>query len=359
MGNLPLRPGGESYAPTRLVVDSADRLVNTTRILAGQHAESERPVHSAGIVAEGRFTASGKLTPWCRTECLTVGTSTAVVRFSNFRKRDLAGRRPGRHNRVWSHGPDVRGMACRLVADEREAGGQNGHELDLVAMTAPRFLVRREEDFHHLARGRGPKLLRLLLMAVCRRSTFTAIGTTFWLTRIRWAPWRGLADHRYFGVHTFWLESAGQRRAARYHWRPVPGLQRRWFTRLDTMLAQQLAGGGTVSFDLVIDVFDDPVPYRKTNDPLRRYPGPLRELWPMRHTKRWAGTTRVIAGRLTLTTYGGPHHRAAEQWVFNPVPAIAGFEPSDDEILLARGGAYLASHVRRRSDADQTLQAQL
>lgn len=344
MGMLPLRPGGETFAPSRLVTDSADRLVNSTRCLSHRHQEGQRPVHDIGIVATGRFTPSGDLAPWCRTECLTVGTSTATVRFSSLQRTN------------WKRRPDIRGMACRLVADQRADGQQVGHELDLVAMTSPRFLVRREEDFHRLARpeASAPRMLgRLVLLAATRRSTFTALAQLIWLTRIRRPPRRGLAGHRYYGVHTFWLETGGDRRAVRYHWRPGSrrrGLRRRRLNeQLNRQLHRQLAGRGTIEFDLVVDLFDEPVPYRKTNDPLRRYPSMLREVLGIRSLRRWEGTTRVVAGRLTITVC----EPVAERWVFNPVPAIGGFEPSDDEILLARGGAYLASHVRRRSLSEQ------
>lgn len=241
-------------------------------------------------------------------------------------------------------------MACRLVDDRGD-----GRELDLVAMTPPRFLVRREEDFHRLPAGLGPlrALLRLLSLAITRRSTFTALLT---LARLK-APWpigrppRYLDSERYHGIHTFWLEKNGHYRGVRYHWRPVDPLRLKPDRpdRLDHALTAALGRDSNVTFDLIVDMLDEDPPYRKTNDPLRRWPAWPRELPCLRTRSRLMGTTRYTAGRLTLTTLEDHAHPAHEQWVFNPVPAIDGFEASDDEILEARGSTYLASHVRRRS----------
>ncbi|MDH3681524.1 MAG: catalase [Acidimicrobiia bacterium] len=337
MGTLPLRPGGEVRSPARLVVDSADRLVNTTHRSAGDYTpanERERPVHRRGFAVQGRFTASGALTPYTRTPALAAGASQATVRFSNFKRDD------------WERMTDVRGMACRLVSIARAADDQDtrGRSLDLVAMTAPRFIVRREEDFHEVApRRQGWGRLRLPWFILTRRTTVTAVAALLWHTRLRPPGWHlDLANRKYFGVHTFWLEKAGEYRAMRYHWRPAtrrsPGTG-----DLDEALTNMLP----IAFDLIVDLFDEDVPYRKTNDPLRRYPNVLREVWPISRRPRVQGTQRLVAGRLELSERLTADHPANTDWVFNPVPAIGGFEASDDEILEARGGAYLASHVRR------------
>lgn len=322
MAGLPLRPGGEVRSPARLGRDNADHLVNVLRRQVGRGDDEQRPVHRTGIIAEGRFEASGALAGLTRTEALSLGTTKAVVRFSSFRNED------------WAWRPDIRGMACRLTNDQGE--------LDLVAMTAPRFLVRREEDFINFPGSLPGKLV----FAVTRRTTLTALWTVFRFRKSLGPVSHGtrhLADETYFGVHTFWLEKANSFRAMRYHWRPVGrAVQKK------TNLDQGLLEGLEVSFDLVVDLFDPDPPVRRLHDPLRRWPTLEREWWPISKMPQWRGMTRVIAGRLTLTKLADKKHPATG-WVFNPVPALGGFEASDDEILQARGSAYVASHVRRQS----------
>lgn len=348
MGKLPPRPGGETRSSARLGNDSADHLVNTTRRLVNNHDPSTRPVHGQGVVATGTFTASGAIADLTSNPQLAIGTSKATVRLSCFRRDS------------WDPKPDIRGFACRLVAVEegepnpdpnplqppQPAAEGHGLELDLVGMTPPRFFVRREEDFHQLKLN--PRAILMLLLT--RRTTFTAMGNLIWFTKIR--PKRYLHRERFWGVHTFFTSKEADKRAVRYHWRPVvpePLPQQPPDQDLALNLKERL-DNGMVVFDLVVDLFDEPVPYRKTNDALRRYPSLLREIWPISKRNRWEGTQRRIAGRLTLDTYHPPGtHPAYDEWVFNPVPRVPGFEASDDEVLQARGSSYPASQAGRRA----------
>jgi catalase len=329
VGRLPLRPGGEVRSPARLARDSADHLVNVVRRQRHRDDDGLRPVHAVGITARGRFQASGDLLGMTTTPMLSVGSSEAVARFSSFGNLD------------WSRKPDLRGLACRLIDDQGD-----GAELDLVAMTAPRFIVRREDDFLEFPSG----VPRRLLWALTRRTTFTALFTAFRFTKaglpvLGHRP-RPLADERFFGVNTFWLTRAGSYRAMRYHWKPA-GHTKLARPRLDEELAAMVQADGGVRFDLVVDVFDEGTSIRRLHDAMRRWPTWERE-WPViRSRARWRGTQRIVGGRLTLTEMAPPG--ATEGWLFNPVPTVEGFEASDDEILQARGSAYTASHVRRTS----------
>ena len=304
--------------------DTADRLVNVLRRQVNRDDDNERPVHRTGVIAKGRFEASGALAGFTRTEALSVGTTDAVVRFSSFQRAD------------WEWRPDVRGMACRL--------NHGQEELDLVAMTAPRFVVRREEDFLNFPGSLSGKFVFVLTRRTTATALFTACRFRKSLGPVSHRT-RHLSDETYFGVHTFWLEKADAFRAMRYHWRPVGSAST---PKMDLAVGLgQILGYREVSFDLVVDLFDPDPPLRRLHDSLRRWPTLEREWWPVSKMPRWRGMTRVVAGRLTLTEI--EEGDEPTRWVFNPVPAVGGFEASDDEILQARGSAYVASHVRRQS----------
>lgn len=335
MGRRPLRPGGETFSPARLGRDDADHLLNSlirsVRDPDDPHGRDPeftraRPVHTDGLWFEGTFVPSGALLPFSITPHLTNAESNALVRFSNFSTRGS-----------WDRKADVRGLACRLRISHEDP------PLDLVAMTLARFPVRRAEDFHAI-----PTSLRgWPFFILTRRTTLTAAVTGLW-HRKRAAHDKGLNRRRYFGVHTFWLERGDVARAVRYHWRPVDPVDN-GTVGFDVALEDAVNDPDGVRFELVADVLDVGAPYRLLHDPSRRWPSIVRE-WPfLRDRNRWGRTERFVAGTLTLAKRAEAIEESLldDGIVFNPVPTVAGFTASDDEILHARSSAYVASHVRR------------
>jgi catalase len=309
---LPYGPGWETRNPVAFTGSEAEKLVNSVRIEAGRSGEEWdhcRPVHTVGAVATGAFTPTGALAEYTDAPHLVDGPSPATTRFSSFKKLDHGGK-------------DLRGMATRLRAPD-------GWEHDLVALSAPRFLVRRTEDFHLLCREPGPKTLALMWFT--RRVTVAGLAALTWHTKLR--PRRGLAATDFFGVHTFWLVKGEERVPFRYRWRPVSNARKPRSGDLHDDLERRL-GEGDVRFELQCQLLGADAPLRLLHDPMRP--------WSTR-----AGTT-LTAGTLTLTEWAAAHP-AESTWSFNPLRMPPGVEPSEDEILLARGGAYEASHVHRRS----------
>ena len=147
------------------------------------------------------------------------------------------------------------------------------------------------------------------------------------------------AQERYFAVNAFKLVAAsGEATFVRYRIQPVAGVQELdadavagkgpeyLFEELDSRLA-----AGPVEFKLTAQVAQAG---DVTND----------------NTAKWPETREVVElGTVVLT--GALEDNAAQQKtiIFDPVPRVAGVEPSDDPLLDVRAGVYLISGRERRA----------
>jgi catalase len=281
----------------------------------GVHS-GRRALHARGVVCAGTFVASpeaGALTTAPHMQGERIGV---VARFSN------GGGDPEEPDRA----PDVRGLAVRF---ELPGGGKT----DIVAQNAPRFPVASPDAFIAMIqateRGRG-MLAKLPLFLARNPGAIPALRANAAALR---AP-RSYADPTYHAVHAFrWRAPDGSTRWVRYTFVPVSGdvagEQDRGVTDyLTRELAGRLAGGGTVGFDLELEVAgdgDDP------HDP----------------SSVWKRSERVIAGRLEVESILD----GRESTIFDPMRLTDGIEPSEDPVLHFRPKAYGVSYARRTGDA--------
>lgn len=311
---LPVGPGRETRNPARFSRDESDALVISTRLSTNSlHPadDQRRAAHGLGVVATGTFQPSGLLDDLTSARHLVDVDSTATVRFSNFQTRR------------WTD-KDLRGMATRLQIGD---GPHADWEHDLLAISAPRFLSRRVADFHAVVRSSG---WQKVMMVFARRLTITGLINLAWMSL---KPMRSLAAEQFHGVHTFWLVKDGAYTPFRYRWHPRDS-NRSPNGALDSDLASRIGPqANVVEFDLVAQILKPNWPHRILHDAMRRW--------------RKSRFDEVIAGTLTLTTFHGTQHAAEERWSFNPNRMPPGIEPSEDEVLIARSGAYEASHMRR------------
>jgi catalase len=147
------------------------------------------------------------------------------------------------------------------------------------------------------------------------------------------------ATARFDGLHAFYLvDAAGQRRAFRFRWMPLAGIQA-IDPEDDVNLPpqylvsemKQRVARAPVAWRLVFQLADRDDP---TDDVTRRWPE-SREL--------------VEAGQLVIDR---EHEDPAEvdAWVFDPTRMPPGIELSQDPLLHFRSEAYAESHRRRTSE---------
>ena len=278
-------------------------------------SSAHRALHAKGVMAAGRFTATGALSARTSAAHLVTGSTPATVRFSH------PGGDPGAPDAV----PSARGMAVKL----HTADGSH----DLVAVSSPAFPVRDGASFLELLAARAPDAetgaadpARMLAFVESHPESLPAIQAAM-AARVP----SSYATLAYNGLHTFFLvDQDGHRRPFRYSWVPVGGEQ---FVDdppdgfdLAAELAERVTGPPEdAAFDLVVHLGTDQDP---TGDPTA--------VWPER--------PGVVAGRLQLDSLVAD----AEPIIFDPtnVPSGVGLDP-DDEILQLRRAAYGLSYAAR------------
>ena len=283
----------------------------------GVHS-GRRALHARGVVCAGTFVAApeaGALTTAPHMQGKRVGV---IARFSN------GGGDPEEPDGA----PDVRGLAVRF---ELPGGGKT----DIVAQNAPRFPVSDPDAFIGLigATERGPGMLAKLPLFLARHpSAIPALRANASALR---AP-RSYADPTFYAVHAFrWSGPDGSSRWVRYTFVPVSGGEageqdRSVSDYLSKELEGRLAGGGTIGFDLELELAgdgDDP------HDP----------------SAVWNDSERVVAGRLQLESVLD----GRESTIFDPMRLAEGIEPSEDPVLHFRPKAYGVSYARRTGDDTQ------
>jgi len=298
-------------------VISPEEAIDRISARFGVHS-GRRALHARGVVCAGTFVASpeaGALTTAPHMQGDRIGI---LARFSN------GSGDPEEPDRA----PDVRGLAVRF---ELEGGGKT----DIVAQNAPRFPVSDPDAFIAMIqateRGRG-MLARLPLFLARNPGAIPALRANAAALR----PPRSYADPTFYAVHAFrWSGPDGSSRWVRYAFVPVSGGEageqdRSVSDYLSKELEGRLAGGGTIGFDLELELAgdgDDP------HDP----------------SSVWNDAERVVAGRLQLESVLD----GRESTIFDPMRLAEGIEPSEDPVLHFRPKAYGVSYARRTGDDTQ------
>ena len=298
------------------IEDTAARIHGVLRSAPGG-SPTHRALHAKGVVAEGHFTPGGELSGRTTALHLAGGTTPATVRFSH----------PGGDPLVSDSVPSARGMAVKLRTPE------GPH--DLVAVSAPAFLVRDGASFLELLAARAPDPAtgapdpaRMLAFVEAHPESLPAVEAAVGAR----VP-SSYATITYNGLHTFYLvDGDGGRLPFRYSWVPVSG--EHFLDEppdgfdLAGELVDRLAGPPEdTAFDLVV-YFGTPAD--PTGDPTA--------VWPERPA--------VVAGRLQLDGLAVD----AEPIIFDPttVPPGVGLDP-DDEVLALRRATYGLSYATRTS----------
>jgi catalase len=301
----------------RIFADTVDAIND----IYGSHS-GQRAVHAKGTLCAATFVATpaaGRLSGAAHLDGAPV---RAHVRFSN------GGGDPGMHD----GSPDGRGMAVKLYLPD-------GSTTDLVAISLPVFFVRTPADLLEFTRARRPDpdtgqpdLAKVGAFLESHPEAVPAIQAA-----VSMKPIASYLQCAYNALHAYALVDArGASTWVRYRWEPEAGeaslepdqAKSRDSDYLRADLADRLAQG-PAGFRLwaLVAADGDPI-----DDPT--------VAWP-------ADRERVELGRLEITGLADDREHEGDVLVFDPTRVTDGIELSNDEILLARAGAYAESVYRR------------
>ena len=306
----------------------------------------ERVVHARGYGARGTFECTDALTDiTCADLFGEVGRQTeAFVRFST-----VAGNKGS-----FDLARDVRGFAVKLYTRQGN--------WDLVGNNIPVFFIQDAIKFPDLVHSVKEAPDRAFPQAQSAHDNFwdfvsftpEAIHMTLWQMSDRAIP-RSFRFMEGFGVHTFrFVNSAGESRFVKFHWKPVQGLQSVvWneavkingadpdFHRRD--LWDAIGNGDGPAWDLAVQVFDDDFAEKfefDVLDPTKLIP---EEQVPLR-----------VVGRLTLDTAVDNDFAQTEQVAFCTQNIVPGIDFSNDPLLQGRNFSYLDTQLSRLGSTNFT-----
>jgi catalase len=303
-----LRPalGGEA--------DTAGRIVGAfDGLFAGPH-EGQRAVHAKGLLCEGTFTPTEAAARISRAAHFAGPGIPVLVRFSNFAAV------PGLPDGHPAASP--RGMAIRFLLPD-------GAETDIVAHSYNGFPAATPEAFLRFLRSL-PDAGALAALAAAEPAVRD------FLAHPKPAP-ASYASENFFGVTAFvFVDAEGRRRAGRYRIQPLDGAA--WLTateatarEADYLTAEMRTrlAAGPAGFRLLLQIA---APGDGTDDGSRPWPEdrPCIEL-----------------GTLSLQRLAAHPDRERTDLRFVPTSLVAGIEPSEDPMLLARTLSYDISAERR------------
>lgn len=279
-----------------------------------EHDTTHRTLHAKGAYYSGTFTATPHATELCTAGHLQGEEVPILVRWSN----------GGGNHRAPDKAPDVRGMSVSFKLPD-------GTATDLLGQTAPRFPVRKPDEFVAMTEAavhprkmpgfllRHPNAVPALLANARAKALVSP---------------KSYAVATYYPIHAYrWVAADGSGSWVRYVLRPKSSTDPEGTFagrhRLREEIEARLAAG-PVSYTLEVSVAaDDDDPHDPTS------------VWKTREV--------FDAGTLTVTSVADDPEADGGVVVFDPGRIVDGIELSDDPILRYRPAAYSESVNRRIS----------
>jgi catalase len=305
----------------------AEGLIQTLDELSGLHP-GHRPAHAKGMLFAGTFTPSVEAASLTRAPHIERETTPVTVRFSNSTGIPT----------IPDNDPNAaspRGMAIRFHLAEHV-------HTDIIAHSHNGFPVRTPEEFLEFLRAvvaskeakSSPTPIEAFLAdhpkALLFVQTPKPIPTSF-------------AGEAYFGVNAFqFTNKDGDTRFGRY--RILPEHEGEHLdnetaaTKTGNFLFDELAervAQGPVQYQVAVQLAEDG---DITDDA----------------TSIWAeDRPQLTLGTVTITAKL-PDDPEQLRIIFDPIPRVAGIDPSGDPLLETRADVYLRSGRRRRAAAEKT-----
>ena len=301
----------------------AERLVDGLNATYGSYA-GHRAVHAKGVLCAASFTPTGSAAALSRAPHFAGAPVRAHVRFSN----------GGGNPSVPDGTRDARGMAVKFYLPD-------GGTTDVVGLSLPVFFARTPEDLlaFNEARRPDPSTGQPDVEKVGAYLAEHPEGVAAVTAAISHPALASYCSLTYHSIHAFGFEAVdGSVRYGRYHFVPEGGedtitdeeaAQKSPDYLRDELASRLQKGPAAFAVDLQLAVDGDPV-----DDP----------------TVEWPADREVVRlGRLEITALAFDRERDGDILVFDPTRVPDGIRLTDDQILLARPGAYSVSVARRTS----------
>jgi len=304
------------------LLDLSNKILATFAKIFGEHP-GIRPAHGKGTLLNGTFTPSAAAADLSIAQHFQQASTPVLVRFSDS---------TGLPN-IPDTDPNAvpKGIGVRFVLGDRV-------HTDVISHSTDGFPTRTGEEFLEFLEAQATSDPANLAGSPLE----AFLGSHPAALRFVQAPKPfpvSFAQESYFGVTALkFTNAAGQSRFGRYHIVPEAGneylseseVQSKDGNYLFTELAERIAGE-PVRFTLAVqlaedtDVVDDATIH-----------------WPSDREVRELGTVE-------LTTPVTDDAAQQKHVIFDPIPRLAGIEPSDDPLLELRAALYLISGRRRRA----------
>jgi len=304
------------------LLDLSNKILATFAKIFGEHP-GIRPAHGKGTLLNGTFTPSAAAADLSIAQHFQQASKPVLVRFSDS---------TGLPN-IPDTDPNAvpKGIGVRFVLGDRV-------HTDVISHSTDGFPTRTGEEFLEFLEAQATSDPANLAGSPLE----AFLGSHPAALRFVQAPKPfpvSFAQESYFGVTALkFTNAAGQSRFGRYHIVPEAGneylseseVQSKDGNYLFTELAERIAGE-PVRFTLAVqlaedtDVVDDATIH-----------------WPSDREVRELGTVE-------LTTPVTDDAAQQKHVIFDPIPRLAGIEPSDDPLLELRAALYLISGRRRRA----------
>ena len=304
------------------LLDLSNKILATFAKIFGEHP-GIRPAHGKGTLLNGTFTPSAAAADLSIAQHFQQASTPVLVRFSDS---------TGLPN-IPDTDPNAvpKGIGVRFVLGDRV-------HTDVISHSTDGFPTRTGEEFLEFLEAQATSDPANLAGSPLE----AFLGSHPAALRFVQAPKPfpvSFAQESYFGVTALkFTNAAGQSRFGRYHIVPEAGneylseseVQSKDGNYLFTELAERIAGE-PVRFTLAVqlaedtDVVDDATIH-----------------WPSDREVRELGTVE-------LTTPVTDDAAQQKHVIFDPIPRLAGIEPSDDPLRELRAALYLISGRRRRA----------
>jgi len=308
-----------------------ERVTRTLRNMQDNvgYAPGFRRAHARGVAFRGSFTASAEAAALTIAPHMQGDPIALVVRFSN------GAGDPNSPDKTSDRKGAVMGLAVRF---ELPGGGTS----EWAALNIADFPARVPDDFTALAgaqkknRKGKPNPLRIALFVLTHHRAFPGLKAILGVVTAQ-----SFATQTYNGLHAYHLvDAGGNRRAFRYRWVPLTGVQGITPAEDEQLPRQfliseieQRVAREPVAWDLVFQLAE---PGDPTDD----------------MTKHWPDTRpTVTAGRLVVDALHEDQGKV-ERSMFDPTLVPAGIELSDDPVLHFRSEIYIESQKRRLAEPE-------
>jgi catalase len=304
------------------LLDLSDRILATFAKIFGEHP-GIRPAHGKGTLLNGTFTPSAAAAELSIAQHFQQSSTPVVVRLS-----DSTGLPT-----IPDTDPNAlpKGIGVRFVLAEHV-------HTDIIAHSIDGFPTRTGEEFLEFLEAQATSDPANLAGSPLEAFLGSHPAALRFVQTPKPYP-VSFAQESYFGVTAFkFSNAAGESRFGRYRITPEAGTEyldeavvhSKDDNYLFTELAERIAAG-PVRLTVAVQLAEDA---DVVNDATIGWP-PDREVAEL--------------GTLQLTTPVTDDAAQQKQIIFDPIPRLAGIEPSDDPLLDLRAAVYLISGRKRRA----------